>query len=80
MAAARYCHGDEFTVDDVDRLQRQPRRPGSVALAADLHERLGDTIHCVAAYDLEIANPTTGGLGDTFVGGFLAAVTRLVVS
>ena len=76
MAAVRYGHGDDFTVDDVDRLQRQPRRHESVALAKELRERLGDTVHCVAAYDLDVAHPTTVGLGDTFVGGFLAAVTR----
>lgn len=76
MAAVRYCHGDDFTVDDVDRLQRQPRRHESVALAAELRERIGDAVRCVPAYHLDVANPTTVGLGDTFVGGFLAAVTR----
>jgi ADP-dependent phosphofructokinase/glucokinase len=27
MAATRYCHGDDFTGEDVERLRRQPRRP-----------------------------------------------------
>jgi ADP-dependent phosphofructokinase/glucokinase len=76
MAAARYCHGDHFTDEDVDRLRRQPRRPESVALAAALRERMGETVHCVPGFALGVENPTTVGLGDTFVGGFLAAVAR----
>jgi len=76
MAATRYRHGDDFTDEDVDRLRRQPRRPESVAFAAALHERIGDTVRCVPGFALEVENPTTVGLGDTFVGGFLAAVTR----
>jgi len=75
MAATRYCHGDDFTDDDVERLRRQPRRAESVAFAAALHERAGD-VHCVPGFALDVENPTTVGLGDTFVGGFLAAVAR----
>jgi hypothetical protein len=71
MAATRYCHGDDFTDEDVERLRRQPRRPESVAFAAALRS---PTIHCVPGFALDVENPTTVGLGDTFVGGFLAAV------
>ncbi|GAA3416991.1 ADP-dependent glucokinase/phosphofructokinase [Streptosporangium vulgare] len=76
MAATRYCHGDDFTDEDVDRLRRRPRRPESVAFARALHERMGDTVHCVPGFSLDVRNPTTVGLGDTFVGGFLAALAR----
>ncbi|MGW4946116.1 ADP-dependent glucokinase/phosphofructokinase [Actinoplanes sp. NPDC004185] len=76
MAATRYCHGDDFTDEDVDRLRRQPRRGESVAFAAELSERLGDVVHCVPGFALDVGNPTTVGLGDTFVGGFLTAVAR----
>jgi ADP-dependent phosphofructokinase/glucokinase len=77
MAATRYSHGDDFTTDDVDRLRRWPRRPESIAFASALRERMGDAVHCVPAFALDVENPTTVGLGDTFVGGFLAAVIRL---
>jgi ADP-dependent phosphofructokinase/glucokinase len=30
---------------------------------------------CVPAHDIATADPTTIGLGDTFVGGFVAALT-----
>ncbi|MEU8609917.1 ADP-dependent glucokinase/phosphofructokinase [Actinoplanes sp. NPDC048791] len=76
MAATRYCHGDDFTDEDVDRLRRQPRRRESVAFAAELGERMGDVVHCVPGFELDVGNPTTVGLGDTFVGGFLTAVAR----
>jgi ADP-dependent phosphofructokinase/glucokinase len=76
MAASRYCHGDEFTEEDADRLRRRPRRPESVAFAAALRSRLGEIVHCVPGFALDVRNPTTVGLGDTFVGGFLAALAR----
>ncbi|MEU4157691.1 ADP-dependent glucokinase/phosphofructokinase [Actinoplanes sp. NPDC026670] len=76
MAAARYCHGDDVTDTDVERLRRSPRRPESIAFARDLHERLGDRVRCVPGFELEVRDPTTVGLGDTFVGGFLTALAR----
>jgi sugar/nucleoside kinase (ribokinase family) len=76
LAATRYRHGDDFTDDDADRLRRRPRRPESVAFAVALSQRMGDAVHCVPGFALEVANPTTVGLGDTFVGGFLAAVVK----
>nr|BFE59846.1 hypothetical protein GCM10020063_043720 [Dactylosporangium thailandense] len=72
MAATRYCHGDDFTDEDVERLRRQPRRPESVVFAAALRARMGETVDCVPGFELDVQNPTTVGLGDTFVGGFLA--------
>jgi ADP-dependent phosphofructokinase/glucokinase len=76
MAAARYCHGDDVTGADVEHLRLRPRRPESAAFARELHERLGDRVHCVPGFELDVRNPTTVGLGDTFVGGFLTAVAR----
>ncbi|WP_433529405.1 ADP-dependent glucokinase/phosphofructokinase [Micromonospora sp. CA-263727] len=76
LAATRYCHGDDFTDSDADRLRRQPRRPESVAFAAALRQRMGREVHCVPGFALDVRNPTTVGLGDTFVGGFLAALAR----
>lgn len=75
-AATRYRHGDDLTDEDVDRMRRRPRRPESVAFAAALHERMGNRVRCVPGFALDVAHPTTVGLGDTFVGGFLAALAR----
>ena len=76
MAATRYAYGDDFTDEDVERIRRLPRRPESVAFAAALRSRLGETVDCVPGFALDVENPTTVGLGDTFVGGFLAEVAR----
>ena len=78
MAAVRYRHGDDFTDADVERMRRHPRRPASVAFAAALSDLMGDGVRCVPGFALDVPNPTTVGLGDTFVGGFLAAVARLL--
>ncbi len=75
MAATRYAHGDDFTDADVDALRRRPRRPESGAFADALRARdgrHGSTVCPASRWTIE--NPTTVGLGDTFVGGFLAAV------
>ncbi|MFF5289647.1 ADP-dependent glucokinase/phosphofructokinase [Paractinoplanes globisporus] len=76
MAATRYCYGDDFTDDDVERLRRMPRRPESVAFAAALRSRLGERVDCVPGFALRAENPTTVGLGDTFVGGFLTVLAQ----
>jgi ADP-dependent phosphofructokinase/glucokinase len=72
MAAARYAHGDDFTDKDVERLRRRPRRPESVAFAGELRLLTTGLVDCVPGYALDVESPTTVGLGDTFVGGFLA--------
>lgn len=76
LAATRYAYGDHFTDDDVDRVRRRPRRPESVEFAAALAHQLGDHVRCAPAFALDVAHPTTVGLGDTFVGGFLAALVQ----
>jgi ADP-dependent phosphofructokinase/glucokinase len=78
MAATRYCHGDDFSEEDVERLRRLPRRPESVAFAAALRSRMGATVDCVPGFALDVQNPTTVGLGDTFVGGLLAELALKV--
>ncbi|WP_342343393.1 ADP-dependent glucokinase/phosphofructokinase [Microbacterium sp. CFBP 8794] len=71
-AATRYRLGDACTAADLDETARLPRHAGGAAVVAALRERLG-TIG-VPAFVVDTAHPTTIGLGDTFVGGFLAAV------
>ncbi|GAA3935648.1 hypothetical protein [Actinoplanes auranticolor] len=47
-----------------------------VDFAAELSGRTGAVVHWVPGLALDVGNPTTAGLGDTFVGGFLTAVAR----
>jgi hypothetical protein len=76
IASTRYCHGDGYTDEQYDLMRSRPRRPEAIAFAADLEDRMGRIVCCVPGIKLDVAEPTTIGLGDTFVGGFLAAVAR----
>lgn len=73
-ATARYLHGDAVAAADVARIGQEqvPARHRDVADAI----RASDpgSVRCVPAYTVHAANPTTIGLGDSFVGGFLAAL------
>lgn len=73
MAATRYRVGDGHTARDYEETTALAVHSGGVAFAAAIEARFPGLAVCVPAYDLKTANPTTIGLGDTFVGGFLAA-------
>jgi ADP-dependent phosphofructokinase/glucokinase len=72
LAATRYIHGDDLTDDDIEATRRLPRRSAEFLEALAGHV----PVHGVPGFLLDVANPTTVGLGDTFVGGFLAAVAN----
>ena len=71
--AARFTKGDAMTEDDLAQLGSAPPNPNGVAVVAGL-ERAGMT--AVAAPELSPREPVTVGLGDSFVGGFLAGLYR----
>lgn len=76
MAATRFRVGDALDADEYAETQRMPRRAPAVGFAAELERRLAGRAACVASFQLNVAVPTTIGLGDTFVGGFIAALDR----
>ncbi|WP_136586028.1 ADP-dependent glucokinase/phosphofructokinase [Microbacterium hydrothermale] len=71
-AAARYRWGDACTAAHLDDTARLARHAGGAAVVAAAERRLPAI--GVAAHVVDTPHPTTIGLGDTFVGGFLAAV------
>ncbi|WP_164233058.1 ADP-dependent glucokinase/phosphofructokinase [Microbacterium hydrocarbonoxydans] len=71
VAATRYRVGDRLTAADVAETDEMPRHAAGAALIEAVVAELGDAVG-VAAFALDVAHPTTVGLGDTFVGGFLA--------
>ncbi|WP_022879204.1 ADP-dependent glucokinase/phosphofructokinase [Microbacterium sp. B19] len=71
-AATRYRVGDTCTVADLEATASFPRHPGGAAVVTAVEDRMPAA--GVAAYVVDVPHPTTIGLGDTFVGGFLAAV------
>lgn len=74
MASTRYCYGDGFTVEDYEAVGRLAVHEGGVQMAKVLEA--GDSTVAVSAFVLDVPTPTTIGLGDTFVGGFIEALAR----
>ena len=76
VASTRYSDGDEYTHQDYELMQNRPRREEAAEFAAALEDRMGPVVRCLPGFRLDVAEPTTVGLGDAFVGGFLAAVSQ----
>lgn len=76
MASTRYLHGDGFTPAQHAQVSGIPRHDGGVAFARALEALLPENACCVPALRLGTPTPTTIGLGDAFVGGFIAALAR----
>ncbi|WP_456286389.1 ADP-dependent glucokinase/phosphofructokinase [Microbacterium sp. JZ70] len=72
IAATRYRLGDGFAPSDLDATDRCPRHQ-SGALVVDRVRASIPGSAGVAGFDIDTSSPTTIGLGDTFVGGFLSA-------
>lgn len=76
MASTRYLYGDHLTAADYDATASSPAHEGGRSFARSIEAALGGEAVCVPAFVLTAATPTTIGLGDAFVGGFLAALAR----
>ncbi|GAB6897169.1 ADP-dependent glucokinase/phosphofructokinase [Kineosporia succinea] len=79
MASVRYVHGDSFTDEQMDAVAGLPRRAESVSFVGELEATAalsGAVVRARPGWVLDVDVPTTVGLGDTFVGGFLSAVLR----
>ena len=74
MAATRHRCGDGFALQDYDDTAAMPPQADGADLARGVEAILGPSVACVPAIDVRTASPTTIGLGDAFVGGFLAAL------
>lgn len=79
LAATRYRLGDAFVAEDLDETRRLTRHAGGVRVAAGAGAMLPGAV-VVPAFDLDVPVPTTVGLGDTFVGGFVGALSSAVRS
>ena len=75
MSTTRFCYGDDFTAEDYRRVEALAPDPEGAAFSDALRELMGASVFCVpvAGVDQARDDATTIGLGDAFVGGFLAA-------
>lgn len=76
MASTRYSYGDDFSAEQYERIATGPRGVAATRFAAELNTRMGPAVMCRPGFTLNVAEPTTVGLGDAFVGGFLTALAR----
>jgi hypothetical protein len=74
--AAEDIYGDDYTEQQYELTGRLPVNAEAQAFVTALEERMGSVVRCVPGFSLDVAQPTTIGLGDSFVGGFLAALVR----
>lgn len=78
MAGTRFRHGDTFTLDQYNEMKQTKRQQVGIAMAQELQETLGEMVCCIPSLEIDETNATTIGLGDSFVGGFLPELCRLV--
>jgi ADP-dependent phosphofructokinase/glucokinase len=76
IASTRYSYGNDYTDEQYELTRGLPVRPEALSFATALEERMGAVVRCVPGFRLEVSQPTTVGLGDSFVGGFLASLVR----
>lgn len=73
-ATARYLHGDDVAAARVAAIAELEPPLEHLRLAESLPRVASEPVVCVPAYSVSVEKPTTIGLGDCFVGGFLAAL------
>ena len=76
IASTRYSYGDDYTDEQYELTRGLPVRREALSFATALEERMGALVRCVPGFRLEVSQPTTVGLGDSFVGGLLASLVR----
>ncbi|WP_225215419.1 ADP-dependent glucokinase/phosphofructokinase, partial [Cellulomonas avistercoris] len=75
LASTRYRVGDRITPDDLEESRDLPRNPDGLRVARALEQAV-PRLRAVATPQVDVPNPTTVGLGDTFAGGFLLRYAR----
>lgn len=76
MASTRYIYGDNFTIENYAQVSLLPLNEFGAKFAGAINSSMGDLVSCIPAFALNVSTPTTIGLGDSFVGGFIAALAR----
>jgi ADP-dependent phosphofructokinase/glucokinase len=76
MSGIRYLYGDDFSKADYLDVSRRLQRQDGLTFARAIEALLPGQVCCVPSYHLSSPTPTTVGLGDSFVGGFIAALVE----
>lgn len=71
IAATRYRVGDDLNAQAVEKTRQFPLNAAGARLIGELEQEFGSSFAGVPAYTIDIPDPTTIGLGDTFGAGFI---------
>ncbi len=74
MASTRYLFGDELSREKYSEVSQLPQNNEGLIFSKEITKVSGNFIQCVPTLLLHSDKPHTIGLGDTFVGGFIAAI------
>jgi ADP-dependent phosphofructokinase/glucokinase len=76
MASTRYLFGEALSQEKYAEVSKLPLNSEGVLFASEITESETEVIQCIPAFKLSTQTPSTIGLGDTFVGGFIAALAK----
>jgi ADP-dependent phosphofructokinase/glucokinase len=76
MASTRYLFGEDLSQEKYAEVSRLPLNVHGALFATELTKSGTEDIQCVPAFQLSTEKPSTIGLGDTFVGGFITALAN----
>jgi ADP-dependent phosphofructokinase/glucokinase len=76
LAATRVRCGDDLSPHAYRETEALPEQPRSIDFARSIEARLKGKVCCVPAYKIQQAQMTTIGLGDAFIGGFIAGLVQ----
>jgi len=76
MASTRYLFGEALSQEKYAEVSRLPLNADGVLFATEITKLGSEVIQCVPAFQLSTQKPSTIGLGDTFVGGFITALAN----
>ena len=74
MATTRFQYGDDFSAAQYSSTASAPAEEKGLRFSLEISAQLGPYVCCLPSVQADDASPTTIGLGDAFVGGFLAAM------
>jgi ADP-dependent phosphofructokinase/glucokinase len=78
LASARFKFGDGFSKDNFIEIKRRSKSRPGVIFAKQINEIFDGKGICLPGYELKVLKPTTIGLGDAFVGGFIGSLINKI--
>ena len=75
LATTRFVYGDDYDIEDFKKTKELDRCEAGIDAVIDFTELNDKNLSCCSVAKVDQNNGTTIGLGDTFVGGFIAELS-----